>query len=460
MDIDSMSIRSNSHDNTFPNEIFSIGAIDIARRIKAADITSKAVIEAYFGRIEKLNPKYNALVRLNKDSAIEQAEMADLAVADGRSLGPLHGVPITLKDVHDTSDMETSHCHPSLAGRCPSEDGVVAKRLRAAGAIIIGKTNFTHYPDNPFGPSVNPWGENMILQGSSAGSAVAVSAGLSALDVGSDIGGSIIVPAAFCGLYAMRPTEKRVPVSPCPMDKIRLWRYFMTYGPLARNINDIELAVELLSGPDEFDTEVPRVTWKPVYLTDPKSIRIAWCCDFPKAHVDDDVRAKIEEVMNSLTREGISVERSIPDLPLWKAILNWSKLVYQMLLPVGSKHFLSNEEHNPTLAEFLVALEKRDDFTRAWEHFLSRYDAFVLPAFGTTSWPMDQVPPPNNASFSAALSAATGQPSVIMPIGVSSSQQPIGVQVIGKKWTDEKLLSITKILANFTKGFQSPPTHI
>lgn len=436
--------------------VFS-SACTLADKIRTRELTATDAVDSHLSQIAIYNSQINAIIRLDEEGARKRAEEADSALAEGKIWGPLHGVPFTLKDVHDTAMIETSHCHPSLAGRVPKANGVVARRLLAAGAIVLGKTNFQHYPGNPFGPTLNPWDTTRTIGGSSAGSAAAVAAGLSPFDVGSDIGGSIIAPAAFCGIYSMRPTEHRIPVSPCPITKIRLWRYIMTYGPLARSVEDLELTVCILAGPDEFDIEVPMVPWSSINLEGPNKLRIGWCHDFPKTLVDDDTAYAIESVVRDFERAGVLVKHVRPETPLWQGILTWSKLAYEMLLPVDGQYFQTADGKEPLLADYLKALEERDTFIRAWERFLSNFDAFLMPAFGVTTWALNAPSPPKNASLFAPLSAATGQPSIVMPISLSPHGLPIGAQLIGQRWRDEHLLSVARILAEFTPGYRRPP---
>jgi Asp-tRNA(Asn)/Glu-tRNA(Gln) amidotransferase A subunit family amidase len=208
--------------------------------------------------------------------------------------GPLHGVPITLEDAHATAGLRSTWGgYPSLASHVPSEDSTVPARLRAAGAIVLGKTHGPAiWEESVFGRTNNPWDLARTSGGSSAGPAAALAAGLSALDIGLDTLGSIQNPAHYCGIYGMRPTEHRVPLTGVFfIDPIRKFRIMSVTGPMARSVEDLRLALQIISGPDGRDTHVPPVPWHQISRPALRELRLAWATTFPGMPIAHDIDA-------------------------------------------------------------------------------------------------------------------------------------------------------------------------
>ena len=228
-------------------------ASHLATAIQERQISAQEVLDRHLRHITRHNSALNAIVTLNDGSAREQAQQADAALAEGTIWGPLHGVPITIKDLFFTEGIRTTFGYKGFADYIPNRDSTIVARLRAAGAIILGKTNLP-YPStdiqthNPlFGRTNNPWNLNTTSGGSSGGGAAAVAAGLSPLDIGSDLGGSIRIPAHFCGVYGFKPTEHRVPSM--PPTKLNTTRHMLATGILARSIADLKLGLRINEHP-------------------------------------------------------------------------------------------------------------------------------------------------------------------------------------------------------------------
>jgi amidase len=225
-------------------------AHELARMIRERVVSSVEVLDAYLGKISKHNSQLNAICTLDSENAQKRAKEADEALARGENWGMLHGVPITIKDCLETAGLRTTSGYKPLKDYVPQEDATVVSRLRNAGAIILGKTNLAKLASdwqgiNDIFPRVNnPWNLNYTAGGSSSGSAAAVAAGLSALDIGDDFGGSIRQPSHFCGIYGLKPTDRRIPTTghiPEIPGKFRCIRQMLTVGPLARSIEDLRL---------------------------------------------------------------------------------------------------------------------------------------------------------------------------------------------------------------------------
>ena len=222
----------------------------LAEAIRRREVSSSEIVDAYLAQIARHNPQLNAVVTLDDDGARMKAQEADAALEREEVWGPLHGVPITLEDAHPTAGMRSTWGGlPRLAEHIPEEDGTVAARLKAAGAILLGKTNGPEiWPDPVFDHTNNPWDLTRTSGGSSAGLGAGLAAGLTPLDVGLDTLGSIQEPAHYCGVYGMRPTEHRVPLSGVFfVDPVRKFRLMSVVGPMARSVEDLRLALRVLA---------------------------------------------------------------------------------------------------------------------------------------------------------------------------------------------------------------------
>ena len=281
------------------------------------------MLEAHLGQIERHNGALNAIVTLDADGARARAAEADEATARGESWGPLHGVPVVLKDGHETRGMRTVVGMEAHAGHVPAEDGAVAAKLRAAGAIVLGKTNVPPrlrdvQADNPvFGRTNNPWALDRTPGGSSGGAAAAVAAGLAPFDIGSDLGGSIRFPAHLCGVYGLKPTERTVSLAghlADPPGMTRNFRIMFSHGPIARDVDDLELALRVIAGPDGRDFEVP-----PLPLPEPgvvrlDALRIAFAPSFPGSPVAAEISAAVEGFAGSLSGAVARVGEALPEI--------------------------------------------------------------------------------------------------------------------------------------------------
>src|SRR3984893_1338880 len=262
----------------FENDVYALSARELARRIACRELSAVEALEANLARIERRNPEATDWVSLDIEAARRQAEAADTALGRGEIRGPLHGVPLTLKDGNDVAGLRTT-LGTERFDRVAEEDGTVAARLRAAGAIIIGHTNVAPFladyqSANPiFGRTSNPWNLGRTAGGSSGGAAAAIAAGMTPLEIVSDLGGSIRLPAHFCGVYGLKPTEHRVPMTGffrLPPGVPRTVRILSCLGPLARDLDDLALALSIVSGPAGVDTDVP-----PVLLAESPVARVA-----------------------------------------------------------------------------------------------------------------------------------------------------------------------------------------
>lgn len=432
-------------------------------------------VDAHLARIERRNPAINAIVTLDAERARIEARAADRRRADGEPLGPLHGVPVALKDCHETAGMRTTVGHAPLRDHVPTLDGTVAARLRAAGAIVLGKTNVPPllvgpYSDNPiFGRTLNPWNHAHTPGGSSGGSAAAVSDRLVPLDIGSDAVGSVRLPAHFCGLFGFKPSERRVSLAGhlCFGDlpgAPRGWRSICTPGPIARSVEDLELSFALLAGPDGRDTELPPLPYQRVATPALASLRIAFARTLPSVPVSREVGDAVEALAGELAGLGAVVEERTPTFDYEAACAT----VWALVAAIGTAtEALPSEPTPPRVVAYMRLLDQRDALMRAWDEFMQTCDVLLCPPCISTAFAHGQGRAPfvidgasvphRHYAHHCALFNASGQPAVVMPYRISATGLPIGVQLVGRRWHDERLLAIARALEPITGPCPRPP---
>src|SRR3989440_6973346 len=277
----------------------------LAAAIRTGHVSATEVLEAHLAQIDTHNAALNAIVTMDAERARERAREAVEALARGQVWGPLHGVPFTLKDAHATAGMRTTTGFPPLADYVPQEDSTVTARLKAAGGILLGKTNVAmlladYQTTNPiFGRTNNPWNIERTPGGSSGGAAAALAAGMTPFDIGTDLSASIRLPAHFCGVYGLKPTEHRVPLTGffrLPGAAPRSVRVLSCLGPMARDIGDLELALAVIAGPDARDGDVPPVPLAPQRRPRLQDLRLAVAPTLPGAAVSRGMRQGVERL--------------------------------------------------------------------------------------------------------------------------------------------------------------------
>jgi len=447
----------------------------LAHRLRRRQLTAVEALEAHLERIEKHNPALHAVVSLDPDGARKRAAEADAALRRGEIWGPLHGVPMTLKDAHDVAGLRTTVGTP-LFDRVADEDGTVAARLRAAGAILIGHTNVPaflgdHQSANPiFGRTANPWDTERTPGGSSGGAAAAVAAGMTPLEVGSDFNGSVRLPACFCGVYGLKTTEHRVPLTGFfrpPPGVPRSVRIVSCLGPLARDLDDLRLALAIIAGPDGQDGDVPPVPLEPRRRRRLADLRLAVATTLPGASVARSLRQRVERVTARASDAGAKVEERLPDLD-WEALYELFGDLAGTIAGLFDPNANLSDEHR-TLAWYFEALERRDGLTFACQRFFEDFDGLILPPAMTPAFThrktgdaieVDGRP----ASYwgnglLAQLCNVTGLPGLAVPAGLDDDGLPIGIQIVGPLWSEMRLLEIARALeqAEILPGFQAPP---
>jgi amidase len=454
--------------------VFS-SATRLAAGIRSTQVSAVEVLEAHLAQIASHNPALNAVVTMDAERARNRAREADEAAARGETWGPLHGVPFTLKDAHATAGMRTTVGFRPLADHVPREDGTVAARLKAAGGILVGKTNVAEMladfqTSNPvFGRTNNPWNLERTPGGSSGGASAAVASGMTPLEVGTDLSGSIRIPSAYCGVFGLKPTEQRVSlmgVVPDPRDTPRSLRIMSCVGPMARTVDDLALVYRLIAGPDGRDTEVKPVPIEEVREPALGKIRVAFAPTFPAFPVAAAIRDAIEALAGQLAPLCAKVEAAaLPPLDFMQELQSAGALIGMVL---GA--FEPGDNRPPTtLAAYFEALHRRDRSIVAWERFFDTWDVLLCPASMVTAFP--HCPPGSPlrvdgldadywmVSGHGTLFNYSGHPAVVLPYGLDSDGLPIGVQLVGKRWDESRLLGIAKAVTAVTGEFRRPPGY-
>ena len=399
---------------------------------------------------------------------------------------------MTIKDALETAGVRTTGGHPPLRDYVPKADAPAVARLRAAGAILLGKSNVPplsadYRADNEiFGRTNNPWDLGRTPGGSTGGGAAAVAAGLAAFDVGSDLAGSVRTPAHFCGLFGVKATEGRIPNAghiPEPPGLPRAVRHMNVLGPLARSLEDVELLMQILSGPDAAEPDVPPVPWASAPEKKLSDCRIAWSTDFGGIPVTLDTKAAIAKLAGELRAE----ERNPDGFSFDEAWETWGEIAIAERAATGGERARervaalnatlgegwavargSARGAKATVADYMAALTKRDRLIAALESFFDTWDAFLCPV--TVSPAIPHVPFGTPIEVDAAKVPyfiagtaytcpfnLTGHPVVVLPLARSREGLPIGVQVVGRRWSEPALLSLCRNLVLISGGFTAPP---
>ena len=448
---------------------------EIATAIAARKISAVEALDAHLARIDRHNEALNAIVILDREGARERALQADAAQARGDMLGPLHGVPFTLKDAHETAGIRTTAGFQPFADYVPRQDSSVVARLKAAGAVLTAKTNVATLlgdwqSDNPlFGRTRNPWDLSRTAGGSSGGAAAAVAAGMTPFDVGTDMQASIRLPAAFCGVYGLKPTEHRVSLTgafPDPGGIPRSVRLMSCVGPLARSIEDLALIYRIIAGPDGADTDLAPVPVEPMPKLELKSLRIAVAGSFPGFPVAAEISATVESLAAQFASAGATVEEAkLPKLDLQDDLSEGGALIDMMLEAAQPE---SPGQPTP-VSHWFAALARRDRSILAWQRFFETCDALLCPVAMTTAFAHCKPGSPlkvngNDESYwmlpaHGAVFNYSGHPALAFPYGQDSNGLPIGLQLVGRHWSESHLLGVAAAIELITGGFRRPPAY-
>jgi amidase len=457
------------------DELTYASARSIADAIRYRRISAFEVVEAHLHRIDAVNPSLNAVVQIVPDRALAEARDADAALARGESAGSLHGVPMTVKDSHDTEGIISTGGTKGRASFVPDRDATAVARMRAAGAIVLGKTNtpeltLSFETDNlVYGRTNNPYDLSRTPGGSSGGAAAIIASGGSPVDLGTDTGGSIRVPAAFCGIAGLKPTAGRVPrtghiVGPATgaIDSLTV------VGPLARYVEDLVLTLPIIAGPDWTDPHIAPVPVRDPSDVDVGGLRLAYYADNGVMSPTPEVESAIRNAVDALASAGVSAFEDRPAAlgrsPKTSLLTaDGGAAVRRMLANVGTT------EHHPGLdrmvsgidpipvVEYSALLEETDAFRAQMFAFMEGYDAILCPVRPFPAAPHGESAskPLSEGNAYTSVFNTTGWPVAVVRAG-SSDGLPIGVQLVARPWREDVSLALAQIVESALGGWQKP----
>ena len=483
------------------SELAFLSATDIAARIRARDLGCEEILSHYLDRVDRHNGALNALVVDVREQALEQARAADRAVAAGDDLGPLHGVPMTIKESYNLAGTPTTWGNPGWKDNIAGEDAESVKKLKQAGAVIFGKTNvplmladFQSY-NEIYGATNNPYDHTRVPGGSSGGAAAALAAGLTGIETGSDIGGSIRNPAHYCGVFGHKPTWNLLWIrGHAPPGDMRSKPDISVIGPLARSASDLETAVKTMAGPDEIMARGYRLNLPELNGRTLKDLRVAVWADDERVPVSAEVRARVEQVAAAFRDGGATVDEAAQ--PAFDA--SHGHETYEVLLQATMAARMPDAEYE-SLREYVATLDPADDSDAVrvfraqvasfkmwkqnderrshlrwrWHEFFKTYDLLLMPIMSTAAFRHDHRPmgdrtiTVNGASqpyfdqvFWAGLASASYLPSTVIPTGLNGEGLPIGVQIVGPEYGDLITIGAARMMEAAGFRFTPPPAYL
>jgi len=473
-------------------------AKQLASLIRRNKVGCLELLEFYLERTERYNPGLNAIIFTGIKAARQRAKAADTALARGENWGPLHGVPMTIKESFDVVGMPTTWGVPEYRDNYPKKNAVIVERLNRAGAVIFGKTNVPlnladwQTFNQIYGTTNNPWNITRVPGGSSGGSAAALAAGLTGLEVGSDIGASIRNPAHYCGVFGHKPTYNIVTSRGQALPGVVTAKDIAVVGPLARSAEDLALALDVIAGPDEIDG----IGWR-LQLPKPKKkvlgdFKVAVVYTDAEAEVDDAVQKRMRALVRCLRKNKVSVsEKARPAFDAREAHRNYIQLlrgatVGGLTADEFAKNLRASKRLKKNAADYRTQMvqaqamyhrdwhehnENRHKMRLAWSHFFRKYDLLLCPTATTTAFPHNQKgqrwermvmvngkPQPSTTQmFWAGYSCNFYLPATVAPIGFAADGLPVGVQIVGPQYGDYTCIHFARLIEREFQGFVAPP---
>ncbi|MFC1910582.1 amidase [Chloroflexota bacterium] len=461
------------------NEIIYASAASLAKAIRARQVSSQEVVNAYLNRIKAVNPELNAVVQITEDTALKKARKADAALAYGDLNGPLHGVPVTVKDTLNTAGVI---CTAGTKGRAifiPTEDATVVARMLSSGAILLGKTNVPELALAPetdnlvYGRTNNPYDLSRSPGGSSGGEASIIAAGGSPIGLGSDCGGSIRAPSHFCGLAGIKPTTGRVSrTGHFPRVEgltNRLWQI----GPIARFVEDLNLVLPIISGMDWRDPVLVPMSLGDPDKVDLKKLRVAFYTDNGIVSPTPETTEVVRETAKILSDIVMAVEENCPEgieqtYDIWWGLASADsgagvKKVLQMAGTTEFHFFMERFQeaqlaNKATPADLGALISKWDMFCGRMLNFIQKYDAIICPVVAFPAQPHGTtLNKEKDLGFSYCFTYnLTGWPAVVVRAGTSPEGLPIGVQIVARPWREDVALALARHIETALDGWKPP----
>jgi amidase len=475
-------VRTEGSMTSLKDPIYFSSATALARAIRDKTVSCEELTRTFLKRIEEVNPKINAVVQLTAEQALESARKADKALHNGNDLGPLHGVPMTIKDSFDTAGVISTAGTLGRSNYIPEKDATIVKRLKNAGAILLGKTNtseLTLFGDTRnlvYGQTTNPYNPDHIPGGSSGGAAAIVSAGGSAFDIGTDTGGSIRGPAHCCGVCGIKPTSGRVSRTGHIISFEDYKQSLTTIGPITRYVEDLIKILPIIAGSDGIDPYIYDIPFDNFNDIDLSNLRLAYYSDNGIKTPVPEIIQGIESAVRELASHGTQVEESRPieveqTLELFFEIANADRAysINKIIKGASTKEVSSYLERvNEFAGEFntkSISPKQFGDLFERWSQFRSgmtsfftKYDIILCPAYAIPAPKLGVTTEElvlNFLSYTATYNL-TGWPVAVVRIGTSTDGLPLGIQIVGKPWQEHKVLAVAKFLEERFGDFQPP----
>ena len=479
------------------SDIAFASAVELAKRIRAKEIGCLELLELYLGRVHRLNAQLNAIIVLDEEKAIARARAADTALAKDEVWGPLHGVPMTIKESFDVEGTPTTWGVPELKGNIASRDAVAVERLRTAGVTLFGKTNVPFMLGDwqsfnaIYGTTNNPWDVTRVPGGSSGGSAAALAAGLTGIDAGSDIGASIRNPAHFCGVFGHKPTYGILPPRGQSLPGIVTPQDISVIGPLARSADDLEVAMDAMAGPDILDAECWKLDLPASRKKRLQDFRVGVMLTDPNCAQDQELTDQLQGVVDALAKAGVQVDETArPDIDTTEA-----HRVYLMLLraatgarmaePLFQGHLrraqgadeadtsyktMVDRAVTQYHRDWLEVEETQNQMRLRWHTFFQEYDLLLTPIAASAAFVHDQAGdradrtiPINGKEesvvdqlFWAGWPGAFYLPATVAPAGLTRSGLPCGLQIIAAHGHDRTAIHFARLMEQEIGGFVAP----
>jgi amidase len=472
----------------------------LAREIRDRRIGCLELLDLYVVRAERYNPALNAIVAWQVNKARERARAADAALVRGEVWGPLHGVPMTVKESFDVAGLPTTWGNPLWKDKIASENAVLVERLLGAGAVIYGKTNVPLMLQDAqsfneiYGTTNNPWDTARGPGGSSGGEAAALAAGLNALGAGSDIAGSLRNPAHYCGVYAHKPSWGLIPTRGHSPTGALVPTDISVIGPMARDAEDLDLAMRVLVGPDKMQQAAWRIELPPPRYRKLSEFRVAVWRESPLCEIDTSMSERIDDAIAALRRASAQIDEAA------RPLITDSEhhRLFILLLRAATASRMSDEDFaaqqaiastlNPDDASaraavargatlyhraWGVANEQRAKLRHQWREFFTKYDVLLTPVAATAAFPHIHNPdreqrliPVNGMPrrydeqmFWASLPSLSYLPATAAPLGLTAAGLPVGMQIIGPEGEDLTTIEFARLLAAEIGGFTAPPGY-
>ncbi len=468
------------------DQLTFFSATEMAERIRQKKTSPVEVVRAHLERIEKLNPRLNAIVSLDRGRARAEARAAEAAVMRGDSVGPLHGVPVTVKSSIDVAGLRAECGSKLRAGYVATADAPLVARLRRAGAIILGTTNvpemlMAYETDNLlYGRTNNPWALDRTPGGSSGGEAAAIAAGCSAGGVGSDGGGSIRVPAHFSGICGLKPTPGRIPATGHFPASVGPFAHLGVVGPMARTVGDLEILLRVMAGPDIGDTSAAPVAFRRLSEDETRRIRIGYFEDDGRTPVTPETRAAVRQAVETLKQQGFEVTAFRPE-GLEQARQAWwvlfglaGGMLFQPMVagreaelgPILRELIGVVRGEPPLTAERLLnTLIERDVLRGQLLKQMNELPVLLCPVAAGPAFRHSEIGWSTDGHIASYLDTMSysqwcnllGNPAATVPVGRSPEGLPIGVQIVGRPWEEETVLAIAARIERGRGGWQGPP---